>query len=863
MGSKTPPKMRGLLSLLTPVEPDRFLPRTRQLYEIIYLFFSKGLTPNYYKDAGFASKDILWGTKKLYLSSKAYYKAVWKLNDKDYRKLSQNKMAEKAMFSQYNIPTPAYLGYMSENNGRTPHGLPLCSAEDLETYLAGFVGRKVCFKLLEGWGGTGFYAVDVLEVEGKVCLMLPTGEIKHINDFYQNTLKLSPKVSYLIEAYFKQHAKLLQFNPTSVNTIRVWVVNRPGEDPARVVGAFLRIGRKESLVDNTEAGGLMCRVALDSGQLNQGEERCSRETVYETHPDTGARIKGEIIPFWDEVKKLAIKTVTTFPKINFAGVDVAIGPEGPVIIEMNVPPDPNGGVKFGFCRKDLVSAGRWPQQKVYSDAQELFKGLYKDYLDSTDIKFQANYVKPGNLFFAIPKYRPGGMKKYPALAWSFLELHAQWGLKVIDSVLKSTVPNSRIYQNFTELVQYQFNPDAYANKAVEKGAMRAVVGTSKWTGDKFLHVPDVEQYFYRFVDYHRQQINIPLIAITGSCGKTTTKELCAAVLKQKYSLIATDHNYNTEMGAALTLLKTKQTAEMGILELGSAGPDSICRKARILKPTAGLITKIGKAHLAGFGSFEGVKQIKSQLFEQIAETKGLFFLNMDDEHVRDIAGGYQNIVSFGRHADAMIQGEVLESTPYLKMKWYVNTSDFGAQEGESHTISTQMFGDYNLSNVLAAISTGLYYGVPVQDICSAISAYTPENNRSQVMQCNATTLIIDAYNANPTSMAAALKSFNAMAAKSKVAILGDMLELGRYSCQEHSDILKMLSAMDLKEVFLVGHEFGRFEGQYPFHFFSNIKELMKSVTIDNLSGTSVFIKGSNSIQLEKVAKCFMDACGTA
>jgi|GEM_PF-558360 len=356
---KTESKFRGLLSFFEFGETGALLPKKRQLFEMIYLFIFNKLPPNYYKDAGFQSNAIPWETKKLYLNSKQYFKIAWKLNSWDYRKLSQNKMAEKAMFTLYNIPAPKYLGLLDENNGRTPEGEHLRSVNDLETYLKGRIGTRVCFKLLEGWGGKGFQVVDVLKEDNKIILHPLNHSPVTVNYFCRNELRYSKDISYLLEEYFVQHRVLNKINPSSVNTIRLWVVSRPGKESTRVIGAFLRIGRQGSLVDNIDSGGLLCNVDLETGILDSGENRFDKRMQYDSHPATGVRIKNERIPFWKEIKTLACKALTTFPNINFAGIDMAVGDKGPVVIEMNVPPDPSGGVRFGYCRRDLLSDSPW------------------------------------------------------------------------------------------------------------------------------------------------------------------------------------------------------------------------------------------------------------------------------------------------------------------------------------------------------------------------------------------------------------------------------------------------------------------------------------------------------------------------
>ncbi|MDM7995725.1 MAG: sugar-transfer associated ATP-grasp domain-containing protein [Acidobacteriota bacterium] len=328
--------------------------------EMIYLYTFHGLTPAYYNAAGFYSPGIAWKKKRLYLSSKQYFKRVWKLNNPDYRKLSQNKLSEKALLTLFSIPTPQYVGFLDNKNGRSMDGRPLRTETDLEALLSSYIDRKICFKLTEGWGGKGFQAVEILSRKNSLQIR-PLNEVKQfgVHEFLGEILAYPMNGPYLLEDYFEQHPVLRQINPTSVNTVRAWTISRQGKKPERVIGAFLRIGRAGSMVDNTASGGFICGINLANGVLATAEDPHNKWIKFRCHPDNGEIIAGIRIPHWDESLDLCCKTLALFPQIRFAGLDIAIGPAGPAILEMNVPPDPHGGVVFGFCTKDLVSLDPW------------------------------------------------------------------------------------------------------------------------------------------------------------------------------------------------------------------------------------------------------------------------------------------------------------------------------------------------------------------------------------------------------------------------------------------------------------------------------------------------------------------------
>jgi len=302
-----------------------------------------------------------WEEKKNHISPKKYNRIVWKLNNSDYRKLSQNKLAEKSILKLLNFPTPNYLGWLNMSSGNTFDDKPLKSVDDLKALLSQFIDKKICFKLLEGWGGEGFIATKVVQDNQTIKLkVLHRINLYGLEEFLREKINYSKGRDYIIEEYFEQHDILKNINYTSLNTIRIWIISRPGHPSTRIVGAFLRVGREGSLVDNTSSGGFFCPINLAMGGIvSSGEEPNDKSIKYKSHPDHGAKIENIKIPFWNQITKLCVEVLDSFPELNFAGVDIAVGENGPVIIEMNVPPDPQGGIQFNFCTKDNVSIHPW------------------------------------------------------------------------------------------------------------------------------------------------------------------------------------------------------------------------------------------------------------------------------------------------------------------------------------------------------------------------------------------------------------------------------------------------------------------------------------------------------------------------
>ena len=395
---------------------------------------------------------------------------------------------------------------------------------------------------------------------------------------------------------------------------------------------------------------------------------------------------------------------------------------------------------------------------------------------------------------------------------------------------------------FFALKGENFDGNLYAMQAIEKGCAIAVVDRADIIpeGDKrFVLVEDVLTALQMLAAYHRKQTNIPVIQITGTNGKTTTKELIATVLSKKYNTLFTQGNLNNHIGVPRTLLRLRSEHEIAVIETGANHPGEISFLSQIVQADCGLITNVGRAHLEGFGSFEGVKQTKGELYDDLQTRSCFAFLNTKDTDLTDMAA--KRNIKIAPYVD----GEVAECNPMLCLRWYCHTDE------QWHTVQTNLIGSYNLANVLSAITVGLHFGVEPANIDMALEEYVPTNNRSEYRNTGRNSLIIDAYNANPTSMAAALENFKQMSATDKMIILGEMRELGADSITEHQRIISILSTMKLSDIWLVGQEFCKSDrsalGKHT--VFNNVEEVKSNLSSTQLSGRTILIKGSNGTRL--------------
>lgn len=359
-----------------------------------------------------------------------------------------------------------------------------------------------------------------------------------------------------------------------------------------------------------------------------------------------------------------------------------------------------------------------------------------------------------------------------------------------------------------------FDGNKFAGQALEKGASLVVVDNpeiARELGEKAILVGNTLTALQELARDWRRELGIRVIGITGTNGKTTTKELTACVLKTKYNLLYTQGNLNNSIGVPLTVLKITREHNLALIEMGASHPGDITELVNVCEPDCGLITNVGKAHLQGFGSFEGVKSTKKELYDFLSAHGGFCFRNLDNQHLAEMAG---NLKTVGYHTGKMLEG-------------------------------TKLVGEYNSENVQAALAVGEYFGIPREEGEAAIRAYVPANNRSQLMQTEKNTVVVDAYNANVTSMNAAIGSFTG-----DTLILGDMRELGDYSATEHQALVDLIVEKGFKEVYLVGAEFGRTD--CPFMKLADAEALIAYLTEHPLTGRKILLKGSHGIHLEKV-----------
>jgi UDP-N-acetylmuramoyl-tripeptide--D-alanyl-D-alanine ligase len=397
---------------------------------------------------------------------------------------------------------------------------------------------------------------------------------------------------------------------------------------------------------------------------------------------------------------------------------------------------------------------------------------------------------------------------------------------------------------FVALKGESFNGNKFAASALESGCRYAVVDEAEYApkGDKrFILVDNCLSALQALANLHRRALGTPILGITGTNGKTTTKELVSTVLCKKYNTLFTEGNLNNHIGVPLTLLRLRPEHQIAVVEMGANHPGEIKTLVNIVEPNYGLITNVGKAHLEGFGSFEGVIKTKGELYDFLRTKEGAaVFINHENAHLQGIAAGLK-LIEYGTSESLYVNGEATGNSPYLSLRWREG------EDGKWHNVATHLIGEYNLANALAAVAVGRYFEVEADKIDEALAGYAPHNNRSQLSRTEHNTLIIDAYNANPTSMMASLQNFRHMKMDHKMAILGDMRELGTDSVEEHRKVVSYLNECGLEEVILVGAEFAKVESGYK--KFPNVQELIAYLEANRPEGKTILIKGSNSIRL--------------
>lgn len=399
---------------------------------------------------------------------------------------------------------------------------------------------------------------------------------------------------------------------------------------------------------------------------------------------------------------------------------------------------------------------------------------------------------------------------------------------------------------FFALKGESFDGNKFAASAIEKGCAYAVIDNAEYKkDDRFILVDDVLQTFKDLAREHRRQFNIPVIGITGTNGKTTTKELIASVLSEKYNTLFTQGNFNNDVGVPKTLFRLNEQHEIAVVEMGASHPGDIKTLVETVEPTCGLITNVGKAHLQGFGSFEGVKRTKGELYDYLKAHDALVFINGNNEHLLQMAQSRDicRAIEYGTQEDCQVNGNIISCAPFLKFQWNSNVDGINVQQ----EIQTHLIGSYNIDNMLAAIAIGLHFGVSPEQIHHALSNYIPTNNRSQMEETGKNHLVVDAYNANPSSMKAALDNFHLMEVSPKMAILGDMRELGEASAEEHQKAVDLMQEYGFENIWLVGDEFGNTQCNY--RKFKDVEEVKAAIIAEDIKGFNILIKGSNSTKL--------------
>ena len=420
------------------------------------------------------------------------------------------------------------------------------------------------------------------------------------------------------------------------------------------------------------------------------------------------------------------------------------------------------------------------------------KDLYKIYLDNPSIQTDTRKLQAGDLFFALKG------------------------------------PN--------------FNGNQFARKALDSGAAYVVLDeAADFEDEKLITVPDSLQTLQDLAKHHRQQFTIPFIAITGSNGKTTTKELVNEVLSTTYKTYTTHGNLNNHIGVPLTILSVKNDAEMAIIEMGANHQKEIESYCQYTLPTHGIITNCGKAHLEGFGGVEGVKKGKGELFDYLRMHGGTAVIMNDYPYLVEMSKGIKEVVTYGT-INATVTGRAAKNKEFLQVEI--------TGSGVLQNIDTHLIGDYNLPNVLVAVTIGKYFKVEEKAVKQALEGYIPSNSRSQLVEMGTNKIVLDAYNANPTSMKAAIENFAKMGSGDKVLLLGGMMELGNDSIAEHSSIIQLIGQYNWKAVVLVGGDFGKVPHDYL--YFDNSTEAKTWLENQHFENTGLLVKGSRSMQMEKV-----------
>jgi UDP-N-acetylmuramoyl-tripeptide--D-alanyl-D-alanine ligase len=428
---------------------------------------------------------------------------------------------------------------------------------------------------------------------------------------------------------------------------------------------------------------------------------------------------------------------------------------------------------------------------------------------------------------------------------------------VISTDTRKIAPGSL----FFALKGDRFDANTFAQKAVEAGAAYAVIDNPDYaTGERFLLVDDVLTALQNLAAHHRSQLKIPVIGLTGTNGKTTTKELINAVLSQKFKTLATQGNLNNHIGVPLTILTIDSSHQMAVIEMGANHQKEIALLCTIAQPTHGLITNVGKAHLEGFGGVEGVKKGKGELYDYLLQSaSNVAFVNSDDKILLEMqqARGLKNVVYYGKNsnADNLVSGRLLDNSPFLTFKWHDKKSS-------SYNVKSQLTGSYNLDNILAAICIGNIFGLDSDEINQGIEGYQPKNNRSQITKTATNTLICDFYNANPSSMFVAIENMDKVQASHKVMILGDMFEMGLESAVEHTAVIEKAMSANVDERIFIGKDFSSQQTEVEntnlinTTFYMTAEDAIIGLKTNPITNATILIKGSRGMALERLVELF-------
>jgi len=398
---------------------------------------------------------------------------------------------------------------------------------------------------------------------------------------------------------------------------------------------------------------------------------------------------------------------------------------------------------------------------------------------------------------------------------------------------------------FFALSGNNFNGNEFAESALKKGAAFAVIDDVKFQiNEKCFLVPDVLTALQQMAAFHRKKTGVHVFAITGSNGKTTTKELVSSVLQSEKEIIATKGNLNNHIGVPLTLLSIKRETEIAVVEMGANHIGEIAALCKIAQPDSGLITNIGKAHLEGFGSFEGVVKAKSELYSHLRKTKGKIIVNADDSLLMELSDGISRI-TYGNNI-AEVQGKLLNTHPHLAFEW--------KGKNKFQNCKTNLYGSYNYYNLMAAVAVGQLFDISPEKINRALSEFVPNNNRSQQLKTGKNQIILDAYNANPVSLSEAIKSFSAYNPEKPYLILGDMFELGKDSIEEHERVIRQVENTDFQDVLFIGKDFYQLKNQAKFLFFETTENAGDYLENNPVENANILLKGSRGMHLETLIK---------